>query len=236
MKVFLLLFLPLLLSAARQVFILEKSVGPGGDQNISYCFWAAVAPGNETPAPGFVSAYRGATAAESALLQAGATVEACFKSQWPAAAIQATIQADLQVMWSSWNAGVQASANINQFYGANWDGAAWTAGAIVPGRLAKHQVASARGSGATAIVIAAGVAGRTTQIHRLFITCALAGTLQLKNGVSNLGPILDVAAGRPLLLEDLDNPLFQLGAGNDFAFTTSAAGVLCSVFSWHQRF
>lgn len=224
--------------AAKQIIILDQSKSSSGEQQVHFLFWFAVPAGQQTPAGGFVSAYRGASTAELAALAAGSVVEEEYAGvQYPAGFTLAQIQADLVTRWTARNTARAGLPNPNTFYGANWDGTTWAAATgAIPGKISSLSIASATSSGTGNNVIVAGVAGQTIQVHRLFMQASGVATLQLKNGASNLGPAIPMVAGIPVILQHSDEPWFQISAGNAFQYSMSSGTVNGVVICWYRQF
>lgn len=108
----------------KQVIILDVNPQPGTTV-IRYAMWFAVPVGKENPAVAH-SAFTRATATELNDIALGKVVEAVDVAKFPSSQSQATVQAFLQTLWTDMNAAFQASPKPGQFFGLNWDGAAWT--------------------------------------------------------------------------------------------------------------
>lgn len=106
---------------AKQIIILEVKKGPGGDMNVRWLFWLAVAANAQQPLPGAISAWRGAQAADITAIQSGAVLEEDYTSQWVPGATKAQIQADLVARGNARQAEITALSNPLKFYGVFWD-------------------------------------------------------------------------------------------------------------------
>jgi hypothetical protein len=213
---------------AREIIVLDTTVDGNGNQNIRYLFWLAVGANKQLPNPTAVSSYRGATVAELASLQSGATVEVLGSTQYPNGTAVATIEADLQARWSTANTAFQALPNLNQFFGASWDGTTWTAAPTTPPPIqpSRYQTGAINVAASGDNTVIAGIANQGVSIFRMKMVAAAAVTATIKDGVGTtlFGPFA-MAAGIP---EDFpwahnDEPWFVTSAGNAFIVNLSSA-------------
>lgn len=214
--------------AAKQVIVLDTQADANGNQNVRYLFWLAVGANKGLPNPAAVSQYRGATPAEIASLQTGAVVERSGSVQYPNGTATATIQADLQLRWAAANTAFQAQPNLNQFFGANWDGNTWIGAPATPPplQLTKYQTGAIQISASGDNVVIGAAAGQSISILRMKLIAAAPVTVTIKDGASTtlLGPFPMVAA-TPIDFDLAFNaePWFATAAGNAFIINLSSA-------------
>ena len=113
---------------AKQLIVMRVAKGPGGDNNVSFLMWLAVASGREVPIPGAVSQWTGASAAENTAIAAGQVIEEPYSIQYPVTMTKAQIEADLVSRFTARQAQIAALPNPNQFFGVFFDSATgWSA-------------------------------------------------------------------------------------------------------------
>jgi hypothetical protein len=113
---------------AKQVIILRVERGPGGDNNVNYLMWLAVAASRETPITGAVSAWAGASTAENTAIAAGQVIEEPYSSQYPTSMTKAQVQAALLAQFNARQAVITARPNPNLFFGVFFDSVSgWSA-------------------------------------------------------------------------------------------------------------
>lgn len=213
---------------AKEIIVLETTVDANGNQNIRFAFWFAVSAGKQVPRPGFSSAYRGASSAESASLQAGTVVEQIGSAQYPNGTATATIQADLQSRWTAANTTFQALTSPNQFYGAFWDGTTWTGAPANPLPIdpSIYQTGATQISTSGDNTVISGTSGQVIAIYRMILIANGSVNVTIKDGASNtlLGPF-SMTTGVPIVFDwaITGEPWFLTSAGNAFVINLSAA-------------
>jgi len=212
---------------AKQVIILDTLIDANGNQNVRYAFWFAVSAGKQYPNPNAVSAYRGVTAAELAAIQGGTVFEQTGTIQYANGTATATIQTDLQGRWTAANTAFQALTNQNQFFGASWDGASWTAAPAVPPplRLSLYSTAGIQLAASGDNTIIAGTANQGISVFRLKLVANAAVTASIKDGATVLWGPAALATGVPCDWHWAFNnePWFVTSAGNALVLNLSSA-------------
>lgn len=211
---------------ARQIIVLDTFADPNGNQNIRYLFWYAVGANKQLPNPSAVSSYRGATPAELLALQSGTTVEVSGSTQFPNGTATATIQTALAAQWSAANAAFQAQVNLNQFFGASWDGTTWTAAPATPPPIqpTRYQTGAVQIAASGDNTVIAGAAGQSIAIYRMKMIPAAAVTATIKDGAATtlMGPF-PMVAGTQYDFDLSAEPWFVTAAGNAFVVNLSSA-------------
>src|SRR5438309_8604190 len=152
---------------AKQIIILNRSVGPSGDQNVVFAFWLTVPAGQLIPNPSVTSAYRGASAAEIGSLKTGAVVEEINAAQYPSGWTLGQIQTDLQAKYTARQNQITAQLNPNLYYGSFWDGTAWAAAAFSPSQQSRFTTANGIISASGDSILIAGSANQTNRTFAL---------------------------------------------------------------------
>lgn len=222
---------------AKQIIILNKSAGPAGDQLFNCAFWIAVPAGQQVPLPGFVSAFRGATAAELAALQAGTVVEQQYSTQYPATFTTAQIESALQTAYATASTTFGNQPNPNTLYGTFFDGTAWNAAGPLPsGIVSGRQYGSQTFNTTGDHTLIGGSAGQAVAIDQFQLSAAGAVTVLIKDGAStNLhGYIFPAGGGNAPPLPFTGLPWFLTSLGNGLVVNLSAA-VNVIVSGWFRQ-
>ena len=111
----------------KKIILLELRPGTGlGDNQVSACFRFAVPHERRVPRPGAGSAYRGSTAAELEDIASGAVIEETVSLQMQPDCSRQMLNETLESMYARRVAELAALPNINEFYGAAWNGEVWS--------------------------------------------------------------------------------------------------------------
>jgi hypothetical protein len=105
---------------AQQILVLSITNASGG-YNVSVLFWNTTA--NPVTNPGFNSAWPGVTAAQTAALRAGTTVESTYSTFVGNTESTADMQANLLAVYAT--AQNNVATGLGQFAGFCWNGTAW---------------------------------------------------------------------------------------------------------------
>lgn len=106
---------------AKQIIILRVTKGPGGDDNVSYLFWLAVASGREVPGVNPTSAWSGASLLENTAIANGSVIEESYSTQYPLAATIAQIRNDLLSKFTARQTVITALPDPNKYNGRFYD-------------------------------------------------------------------------------------------------------------------
>ena len=138
---------------AKQVIILNTTPAVGGITAVDYAFWLVPSASAIIPAPGFNSAYAGASAAEINALQTGAALEIVATTQYPSSFALSAIETDLLAKYAAAQTALTAETNPIQWYGTYYDGVSqtWTAQSLSLPSLAASVFASASWISATTL-------------------------------------------------------------------------------------
>lgn len=115
----------------KQVIILEKDES-SPQVRFRFALWAVVPAARQSfyVNAALTSAFKSASGAEIAALQAGQVVERVDTVSFAAGTSIAVIQAALQSTWTDYQLAISA-ANPWVRYGTVWDGTSWAAGGVV---------------------------------------------------------------------------------------------------------
>lgn len=213
---------------ARQIIVLDTIADANGNQNIRVLFWLTPGANKQLPNPTAISAYRGVTPVELLNLQAGTVVEQSVSIQYPNGTAAATIQADLQIRWATANTAFQAQPNLNQFFGASWDGASWTAAPTTPPpiQVSRYLIGGVQIAASGDNTVIGATAGQAIVIMRMNMIASAPVTATIKDGVGTtlMGPF-PMIAGTPVTFDWASNsePWFVTSAGNAFIVNLSSA-------------
>lgn len=220
---------------AKQIIILSRTQGPGGDQDVTALFWFAVTASQQVAIPNVTTLWRGATQAELSALRAGTVVERIYRAQYPVGFTLAQIESALVTAYGDANTVFQALPNPNQFYGTSWDGATWTAsGALPPGNVSQLSFGSQTISGTGDSIIIPGVAGQSIAIVQMQLAAAGNITVVVKDGASAIGGYA-MTVGEPVILPATDFPWFVTSAGANFVLNLSANAINVIVSGWYRQ-
>lgn len=106
---------------AKQIIILRVTKGPGGDDNVSYLFWLAVASGREVPGVNPTSAWSGASLLENTAIANGSVIEEPYSRQYPVSATATQIRNDLVAKFNARQAEIAALPDPNKYNGRFYD-------------------------------------------------------------------------------------------------------------------
>lgn len=112
-------------AAPKQIIILQMQPGPSTTA-VQYVFW--LVPPAADPHPGFASAFTGASAAENLALVNGTTIEVAGSLQVATGTTKASIQAQLQTLYTQAQAAIVANPPVNHtiFSNCSFDGTTWS--------------------------------------------------------------------------------------------------------------
>lgn len=112
---------------ATQIVILENYRGTGlGDTDLRHLFWFPIPQARRVPIPGKVSVYRNATPEENAALADGSVIEEVYTVQIPSGTTANAVRALLINRYNSRGTELSNLPNVNQYYGNEYDGNAWS--------------------------------------------------------------------------------------------------------------
>src|SRR5262245_6235461 len=113
---------------AKQIIVLDTNPADGGAITVRCAMWFAVTAGKEWPMNGVISAWTGASQAETRAIQLGQVIEEVKVYSFPSTTASATIKAALVNSYTSRNGYLATQPFKGQYYGVFYDSSnTWSA-------------------------------------------------------------------------------------------------------------